>query len=111
MNMNRSAFGAISQAAQRILFEDVVYPRYEVAAQRQYSSAATSDAPAWEGFDERVRDIAVDLTYQQGSIWNRQMPYIAVNNRSSLARYIQETQELIQYESGRNRAKYLRARE
>jgi hypothetical protein len=111
VNVNRDAFGAISQEAQRILFEEVVYPRYEVAAQRQYSSVATSSAPQWTTLDARVRDIAVDLTYQQGSIWSRQMPYIAENSRNSLARYIQETQELIQYESGRNRARYLRGGE
>ncbi|CAI8726579.1 EF-hand domain-containing protein [Pseudomonas sp. IT-P258] len=111
VNLNRDAFGAISQAAQRILFEDVVYPRYEVAAQRQYNSAAASNIPKWESLDKRVRDIAVDLTYQQGSIWSRQMPYISENNRDSLANYIQDTQELTQYESGRNRARYLRARE
>ena len=105
---NRDLFGAISQEAQRILFEDVVYPRYEDAAKRQYRSIAAADTAAWEDLEERVRDIAVDLTYQQGSIWNRQMPYIFKNNREDLARYIQETQELAQYEPGRHRARYLR---
>ena len=111
VNLNRDEFGSISQTAQRILFEDVVYPRYEVAAQIQYSSTISSVMPEWRSLDARIRDIAVDFTYQQGSIWSRQMPYISENNRESLANYIQETQELIQYEPGRNRARYLRARE
>ncbi|VVO41832.1 hypothetical protein PS691_05815 [Pseudomonas fluorescens] len=109
VNTNKVAFGAISQQAQRILFEDVVYPRYEAATQQQYSSGTTPDATVWEQLDDRVKDIAVDLTYQQGSVWARQMPYISANNRNSLARYIQETPELAQYEQGRYRARYLRA--
>ncbi len=111
VNANREQFGAITQEAQRILFEDVVYPRYEIAAQRQYNSAVLSSAATWEQLDRRVRDVAVDFTYQQGSIWNRQMPHISKNNREDLATYIQEAQELIQYEQGRHRARYLRAKE
>jgi len=111
VNANREQFGAITQEAQRILFEDVVYPRYEIAAQRQYNSAVLSSAATWEQLDRRVRDVAVDFTYQQGSIWNRQMPHISKNNREDLATYIQEIQELIQYEQGRHRARYLRAKE
>ncbi|WP_166359738.1 hypothetical protein [Pseudomonas akapageensis] len=107
VNINKDAFGAISQQAQRILFEDVVYPRYEVAAKQRYNSVATSDATAWEQLNDRVRDIAVDLTYQQGSIWGRQMKYISANNRRLLAQYIRETPELLQYEQGRNRVGYL----
>jgi hypothetical protein len=111
VNVNRDEFGAISREAQRILFEEVVYPRYVDAARQQYNSVANSNSPKWENLDVRVRDVAVDFTYQQGSIWSRQMPYVAGNSRSSLATYIQETQELIQYESGRKRSAYLRARE
>ena len=108
VSANRDAFGAISQRAQRVLFEDVVYPRYEAATQQQYNSSVTSGGATWEQLDDRVRDIAVDLTYQQGSVWNRQAPHIRGNNRELLAIYIQETPELVQYEQGRNRAKYLR---
>lgn len=109
VNTNKITFGAISQRAQRILFEDVVYPRYESAAQQQYNAAVTLTGTPWAQLDTRIRDIAIDLTYQQGSIWKRQMPNISANDRSVLARYIEETPELMQYEQGRNRARYLRA--
>ncbi len=107
VSRNRDTYGTISLRAQRILFEDVVYPRYERAARQQYNSSVTSDEPTWEQLDGRVRDIAVDLTYQQGSVWNRQAPYIRGNDKEALAMYIQDTPELVQYEKGRNRVRYL----
>ena len=108
VSANRDAYGIISLRAQRILFEIVIYPRYEAATRQQYNLSVMSGGMSWEQLDARVRDIAVDLTYQQGSIWNRQIPYIRQNNREALAMYIQETPELAQYEGGRNRARYLR---
>ncbi|MBD8238126.1 hypothetical protein IFU18_16360 [Pseudomonas fluorescens] len=108
VSANRDAYGIISLRAQRILFEIVIYPRYEAATRQQYNSSVMSGWISWEQLDERVRDIAVDLTYQQGSIWSRQIPYIRQNSREALAMYIQETPELAQYEQGRNRARYLR---
>ncbi len=108
---NKTAFGEISCDAQKILFEDVVYPRYVTAAQKKYSQAiaAQQKAPSWDQLDQKIRDIAVDLTYQQGSIWNRQMPYIIGNDKEALATYIETTPELSQYEGGRRRARYLRS--
>lgn len=110
VSTHREEFGEISRTAQRILFESIVYPRYEEAAQRQYREATHENANlmAWEQLDVRVRDIAVDLTYQQGSIWKRQLPYIVGNDREALAHYIESTQELARYEPGRRRARYLR---
>ncbi|VVN45840.1 hypothetical protein [Pseudomonas fluorescens] len=108
VSANRDGFGEISKQAQRILFEDIVYPRYVVAAQQRYSSIVTPGSIAWEELNDRVRDVAVDLTYQQGSIWERQIPYVSVNDRSRFAQYIQDTPELVRYELGRNRVRYLR---
>ncbi|SDI78748.1 calcium sensor EFh, partial [Pseudomonas panipatensis] len=106
---NREAFGNITIEAQRKLFEDIIYPRYELAARQRYSIAISGDAGAvpWERLHDLIRDIAVDLTYQQGSIWDRQIPYISKNNKYALARYIRETLELSQYEAGRQRYRYL----
>ncbi|NWE39868.1 hypothetical protein HX875_10350, partial [Pseudomonas yamanorum] len=104
---NKLGFGVISLEAQRVLFEEVIYPRYEVAAQKRYSSAMASNSVPWEQLDGLVRDVAVDLTYQQGSLWDRQLPYVFANNRGVLAQYIRNTPELAQYENGRNRARYL----
>lgn len=109
VHMNKYAFGMMSPEAQRVLFEDVIYPRYEEAAQRRYGIFIAPDSVQWEELDERIRDVAVDFTYQQGSIWDRQLHYISANNRDVLARYIRETPELAQYEWGRNRARYLSA--
>lgn len=106
---NKAAYGVISTRSQRVLFETVVYPRYAIAAQQQYESVAAPGTPLWEDLDSRVRDIAVDLTYQQGSIWKRQLPHISANDKQRLANYIESTPELLRYERGRNRARYLRA--
>ena len=104
---NREGFGVISRAAQRVLFEDVVYPRYVSAAKTRYLGAASASAPSWDSLDPRIQDVAVDFTYQQGSIWDRQIPHVSGNDVVELANYIQSTPELSQYEAGRNRARYL----
>ncbi len=105
---NRDVLGAISHQEQIVLFEEVLYPAYEAAAIRRYESVAGQNSPKWNGLNERIRDVAVDFTYHQGSIWSRQLPYILGNDPESLARYIEETPELAQYEKGRQRARYLR---
>jgi hypothetical protein len=107
----RVAFGDISQQAQRVLFEDVVFPRYEAAAKKRYEAAAAPNATEWDHLDAKVRDVAIDLTYQQGSVWDRQMPYISGNDRGLLARYILGTPELAKYEKGRRRVHYLQVRD
>lgn len=109
VNNNRDAYGVISRESQRILFEDVTYPRYEAAAKTRYTNGTAGEVGAtpWTSLNDRVRDIAVDLTYQQGSIWDRQLPHISQNNPETLAEYIRDTPELSQYESGRQRARYL----
>ncbi|WP_160287198.1 pesticin C-terminus-like muramidase [Pseudomonas knackmussii] len=109
VNSNRVGFGEITREAQRILFESIIYPRYESDAQKRYSDAAAvaSQSTPWEELHDRIKDIAVDLTYQQGSIWDRQIPQLARNSLGLLAKYIRETPELAQYEAGRQRAVYL----
>ena len=111
VDQHRHEYGEISRRLQRRLFEDFVYPRYVEDAKRRYESyvATTPNAPSWDDLDTRVKDVAIDLTYQQGSVYRRQMPFIAENNRDSLARYIESTPELSQYEGGRHRVKYLRS--
>ncbi|WP_432754277.1 hypothetical protein [Pseudomonas sp. WMBT8] len=108
VKQNRDVFGAISHQEQIVLFEEVLYPAYEAAAVRRYESVAVQNSPKWNELNERIRDVAVDFTYHQGSIWSRQLPYISGNDPESLARYIEETPELAQYEKGRQRARYLR---
>ncbi|WLH69944.1 hypothetical protein [Pseudomonas sp. FP2309] len=108
VKQNRDVFGAISHQEQIVLFEEVLYPAYEAAAVRRYESVAGQNSPKWNELNERIRDVAVDFTYHQGSIWSRQLPYISGNDPESLARYIEETPELVQYEKGRQRARYLR---
>lgn len=109
VNNNRDAYGVISRESQRILFEDVTYPRYEAAAKTRYTNGTAGEVGAtpWDSLDGRVRDIAVDLTYQQGSIWDRQLTHVSQNNPEALAEYIRDTPELSQYEVGRKRARYL----
>ncbi|MEG7363457.1 hypothetical protein [Pseudomonas citronellolis] len=109
VNNNRETYGVISRKAQRILFEDITYPRYETAAKTRYTNgtAGETNATPWESLNDRIRDIAVDLTYQQGSIWDRQLPHISSNDAEALAEYIRNTPELSQYEGGRQRARYL----
>ncbi|NWE04231.1 MULTISPECIES: hypothetical protein [Pseudomonas] len=108
VKQNRDALGPITHQQQIALFEDVLYPAYEAAAIRRYESVASPNSPKWNELNERIRDVAVDFTYHQGSIWSRQLPYISGNDWESLARYIEETPELAQYEKGRQRARYLR---
>lgn len=110
VSLHRDEYGEISRRMQRRLFEDVVYPGYEENARNQYATAAacTPGAVGWDELDPRIRDIATDLTYQQGSIWRRKMPNILQNDRNSLADYIETTPELSRYEAGRHRANYLR---
>ncbi|NMX66887.1 hypothetical protein HBO15_05945 [Pseudomonas sp. WS 5111] len=108
VKQNRDVFGAISHQEQIVLFEEVLYPAYEAAAVRRYESVAVQNSPKWNELNERIRDVAVDFTYHQGSIWSRQLPYFSGNDPESLARYIEETPELAQYEKGRQRARYLR---
>ncbi|MEJ3721796.1 hypothetical protein WGM54_28270, partial [Paenibacillus polymyxa] len=76
VKQNRDEFGAISHQEQIVLFEEVLYPAYEAAAIRRYESVAGQNSPKWNELNERIRDVAVDFTYHQGSIWSRQFPYI-----------------------------------
>lgn len=108
VKQNLDVFGAISHQEQIVLFEEVLYPAYEAAAVRRYESVAVRNSPKWNELNERIRGVAVDFTYHQGSIWSGQLPYISGNDPESLARYIEETPELAQYEKGRQRARYLR---
>lgn len=110
VRLHQDEYGEISRRVQRRLFEDFVYPDYVAAAHAQYTAAVRpiDGAPSWESLDSRVRDIAVD---QQGQVYRRQLPYVALNDRESFARYIETTPELSQYESGRGRAAYLRGAE
>lgn len=66
-----------------------------------------SDSISWKNFDGRVRDITVELVYQQRNIGKRQFSYILPNGPVSLSEYIKTTPELAQYEKGRRRALYL----
>ncbi|MGH8451668.1 hypothetical protein [Pseudomonas sp.] len=106
---NKHSFGTISAKAQRILFEDLIYPFYEAVSKQQYNTVVEVNGVAWGQLDARVRDIVVDLTYQQGSVWKRQWPYVLKGNRLELAHYIENTPELMRYEAGRKRVSYLRA--
>ena len=103
-------YGEISRRVQRRLFEDVVYPKYARDAATTYNNAVERipNATTWEELDSRIREVAIDLTYQQGVIYRRQMPYVVGNDPESLATYIETTPELSQYEAGRHRAAYLR---
>ncbi len=113
---NRASIGTISHLQQNNLFNRI-YPEYEVLARQDYQAyiaenrtrAPRSGWPTWNQLDGRVRDVIVDLVYQQGQLYDRQMPPILANSREALARYIENTPQLRQYEDGRGRADYLRA--
>ncbi len=112
---NRASAGEISNAQQVNLFNRI-YPRYEATARQSYEAKVAADRavnrnaawPSWNQLDSKVRTVIVDLVYQQGSLWDRQMPAIRANDRETLARYIDQTPELRQYETGRGRANFLR---
>ena len=111
---NRAIYGALTLRQQHALFEGIVYPVYEVSAKKRYGVLAAemkSASPSWEELDGKIRDIAVDFTYHQGSIFKSQFPYIMSNDRQSLAGYIAETPKIKQYEGGRRRVLYLRGRD
>ncbi|MFI7856316.1 hypothetical protein ACIF8Z_04875 [Pseudomonas promysalinigenes] len=111
---NKTAYGALTLRQQHALFEDIVYPVYEASAKSRYRVLAAkmkSASPSWEELDSKIRDIAVDFTYHQGSIFESQFPYIISNDRQSLAGYILEAPKLKQYEGGRRRAIYLRGKD
>ncbi len=113
---NKAVIGQISQAQEINLFNRI-YPQYEVAAQLSYEAKVLADKaihkntvwPSWNQLDSKVKTVVVDLVYQQGSLWDRQMPAIRANDREVLAKYIERTPELNQYEGGRARAGFLRA--
>ncbi len=113
---NKAIIGQISQAQEINLFNRI-YPQYEATAQQSYETKVLADKavhknavwPSWNQLDSRVKTVIVDLVYQQGSLWDRQMPIIRSNDREVLAKYIERTPELKQYESGRARAQFLRA--
>ena len=108
---NRDKLDVISPDVQKTLFVNIVYPKYLDAAENYYRNAIKNNikATSFNNLDAKVKDIAVDLTYQQGSIYNTQMQAIIQNNRESLAALIKTDPRTNQYENGRGRAKYLRS--
>jgi hypothetical protein len=106
---NKGKVDLISPEAQKRLFSDVVYPKYVTTARSAYiqASAKKGGVPLWDNLDVKVRDIAVDLRYQQPSIYNNQMQAIQQNDREALANVIKSDPRTNKYEAGRGRAKYL----
>ena len=105
---NKAALGEITEDAQANLFNST-YPAYEKQAQAAYEKkvAGIKDAAAWGDLKPSVKDVAVDFAYQQGDLWNKQVEAIAKNDPTGLADYIKTDPRTSQYETGRQRAKYL----
>jgi len=49
---------------------------FRTEARYTNGTAGEVGATPWNSLDDRVGDIAVDLTYQQGGIWDRQLKHI-----------------------------------
>lgn len=106
---NKIDFGKIDRDAEINLFNKV-YPKYEADAATSYNIKVRQlnlKAPAWNSLDPKIREIVVDMTFQQGSIFDRQMKAIASNNKDTLANYINSAKDLRSYEEGRHRSDYL----
>ncbi|MFQ2191125.1 lysozyme family protein [Aeromonas jandaei] len=102
------------------MFEKI-YPDYVLRAKSNYERWTTaqsiqdanipgvsiSDKTNWESLDDKVKDVIVDLVYQGFTKGPRPMVYDMLNNRQKYADYIKNNPSLSQYESARNRAKYL----
>lgn len=109
VNRNRHLLPPISIDQQIKLF-NVIYPRYEANAAKFYTDGVSKlrlSAPDWNRLDPKIREIVIDMTFQQGSLYNRQIKPIASNDINTLANYIKNDPSIKRYEEGRHRIEFL----
>ncbi len=107
----KKTIGKITHAQQVKLFDNM-YPNYETRAKQNYDkwTATEKRRVEWNKLAQAIRDILVDFVYQGFTKGPRPMKVGMNNDFDELIKYINETAAIKQYESGRNRVKYLKSR-
>lgn len=108
---NKETIGKITLEQQVSLFDNI-YPDYESRAKQNYNkwTVAKKDRIEWDKLDQPVRDILVDFVYQGFTKGSKPMTAGMNNDIDELIKYINDSETMKQYETGRNRVKYLEDR-
>lgn len=113
---NKETLGEITQEVQKKLFENT-YPTYVTSAKDNYDKWTKGDdgnalagKVEWDSLDQAIRDILVDFVYQGFTKGPNPMVKGMKNDYDELIKYIEDTPALKQYEVGRKRVDYLKAR-
>lgn len=94
---------------QEIRLFNLIYPSYESRAKNNYNlwTKQFTDRYEWENLDKTIRDVMVDFVYQGYTQGPNPMKAGMKNNKEELINYIKKSPELMRYEPGRNRIKYI----
>ncbi len=113
---NKEKLGEITQEVQKKLFENI-YPTYVESAKANYDKWTKGDDAnplagkvEWDKLEQAIRDILVDFVYQGFTKGPNPMVKGMKNDFDELIDYINDTPALKQYEAGRKRVDYLKAR-
>ncbi|KTT47992.1 hypothetical protein SB11R_17715 [Pseudomonas oryzihabitans] len=109
VRLKKEEIGEISREQQVALF-NIIYPEYIEKAQSNYNRWTNeySDRVEWGELDPKIQDILVDFVYQGFTKGANPMKAGMRNSKAELINYIENTPSMMQYESGRRRAQYLR---
>ena len=100
--------GEITHQQQVRLFE-IAYREKLEYARGVYSrvSRRIPDAPSWQSFEHRIRDVLVDIFFQ--GVENAEALFrAAIKGKSALIELIQASPVYMSYESNRKRVRYLK---
>jgi hypothetical protein len=111
VDKNKKSIGKITREQEIKLFNNI-YPVYEARAKSNYEKWTASEKSRfeWDKLDQPIRDVLVDFVYQGFTRGPNPMRAGMNNDYDELIKYIEVTAAIRQYESGRNRAIYLRSR-
>lgn len=105
---NKSNIGEITHSQQINLF-NLIYPIYELRAKKNYNKWTNNKQRVpWNKLHPKIRDVLVDFVYQGFTAGPRPMQAGMNNDFGELIKYIEKTPELMRYENGRGRVKYLK---
>ncbi|MBP2169611.1 hypothetical protein J2125_002803 [Erwinia toletana] len=100
--------GEISHQHQIRLFE-VVYPQKAQETEISYhkNNKGRDGAIPWDSLDSKIRDVMVDIYYQEFNDATNLCKAAMQNSRIELIEYIKNNARLMKFESTRKRIPYL----
>jgi hypothetical protein len=107
VNTTWQLFGEISYVQQIELFKRSYFEKKNYA-KPFYDNRAKKNphAPSWDQLDQRIKDVVVDIFYQ-GIRHPASMIDAAITGKAALINFIRGDSSLMNYESSRQRIRYL----